>query len=88
MPAAETQALIQMLVNLGFAVSMALFLFVAYQKLVARLADLIKGNTQAMTRLSQVIAFLCQRFDNAVPPAGGTNPAPGRRWYDDPGGEE
>ncbi len=89
MPLAEAQGLIQLVINLGFTAAMCVFIFVAYQKLVNRLADIIKENTQAMTRLREVIAFLCQRFDNAEQRASGSvsPPPPGRRWYDDSGGE-
>ena len=97
MPVAEAQGLIQLVIQLGFAATMCIFIFVAYQKLVNRLADIIQENTQAMTRLREVIAFLCTRFDSAeragqvqmnaagemvVRPRAG-----GRRIYDDPGGE-
>jgi len=65
MPLSEAQGLIQLAINLGFAATMCIFIFVAYQKLVNRLADIIKENTQAMTGLKAVIAALCERFDRS-----------------------
>jgi hypothetical protein len=89
MPLTEAQGLIQLAINLGFAATMCVFIFVAYQKLVNRLADIIEGNTKAMANLRAVIVALCQRWDSAGRPGAAADPAipDGRRWYDEPGGE-
>lgn len=69
MPLSDVQGLVQLGINLGFAATMCLLLFVAYKQLASqftnRLADIVEKNTVAMTSLINVIDALCDRFDRS-----------------------
>ncbi len=63
MPDGPVQWYLWLGANIGIAGVMLWVVFAAYQKLVARLADLIEKNTTAMTSLQAVIAALCSKFE-------------------------